>query len=55
MVAESSAARLLPGDPHTDGLNYAQYTINSDNGDVFNVQRGVGGTNLWDVYISNLL
>jgi hypothetical protein len=55
MVAESSAAQLVPGDSHTDGLNYTQYTIKSVNGDVFKVQRGLGGTNLWDVYISKLL
>jgi len=55
MVAESSAARLLPGDKHSDGLNYTQYTIKSVDGGVFKVQRGVGGTDLWDVYISKLL
>jgi hypothetical protein len=55
MVAESSAARLLAGDVHTDGLNYTQYTIKSVDGDVFKVQRGLGGTSLWNVYISKLL
>jgi len=55
MVAESSAAKLLPGDSHTDGLNYTQYTIKSVAGDVFKVQRGLGGAKIWDVYISKLL
>jgi hypothetical protein len=56
MVAESSAAKLVPGDLHTDGLNYTQYTIKSVNGDVFKVQRGVGNSNtVWEVYISKLL
>ena len=55
MVAESSAARLLPGDPHTDGLNYTEYTIKSVDGDVFKAQRGLGGPMIWDVYISKLL
>jgi hypothetical protein len=55
MVAESSAAKLVPGDSHSDGLNYTQYTIKSVAGDVFKVQRGVGGTTIWDVYISKLL
>ena len=55
MVAEASAAQLVSGDAHTDGLNYTEYTIKSVKNDVFKVQRGVGGTDLWEVYISKLL
>lgn len=56
MVCEATAARLVAGDIHTDGLNWTLYQFYPPNGNkVFNVQRGLGGTGLNEVYVGNLL
>jgi hypothetical protein len=56
MVCESTGARLTAGDIHTDGLNYTLYEIHPPKaGKVFKVKRGLGGTNLNEVYIGNLV
>lgn len=56
MVCESTGARLVPGDIHTDGLNYTLYEIHPpQSGKVFRVKRGIGGSGLNEVYIGNLM
>lgn len=56
MVCESTGARLIPGDIHTDGLNYTQYEIHEpDKHKVFKVKRGLGGSRLNEVYIGDLI
>lgn len=56
MVCESTGARRIDGDVHTDGLNYTLYEIHPPGADkVFKVKRGLGGGGLNDVYIGNLL
>lgn len=55
MVCESTGARLIPGDIHTDGLNYTLYEIYPPkSGKVFRVKRGLGGSRLNEVYIGDL-
>jgi hypothetical protein len=55
-VCESTGARAVPSDVHTDGLNYTVYEIHPPGKDgVFKVKRGLGGAFLNDVYIGNLL
>ena len=56
MVCESTGARLVPGDIHTDGLNYTLYEIYPPKkGTVFRVKRGLGGSKLNEVYIGDLI
>jgi hypothetical protein len=56
MVCESTGARLVPGDIHTDGLNYTLYEIHPPTSSkVFKVKRGLGGNKLNDVYIGDLV
>jgi hypothetical protein len=56
LVCESTGAQLRPGDVHTNGLNYTTYEIHPPGPDqVFKVKRGLGGSNLNEVYIGNLL
>jgi hypothetical protein len=55
-VCESTGARYVPSDVHTDGLNYTVYEIHPPGKDgVFKIKRGLGGSFLNDVYIGNLL
>jgi hypothetical protein len=55
-VCESTGARAVARDVHTDGLNYTVYEIHPPGKDgVFKVKRGLGGAFLNDVYIGNLL
>jgi hypothetical protein len=55
-VCESTGARYVPTDVHTDGLNYTVYEIHPPGRDqVFKVKRGLGSSGLNDVYIGNLL
>jgi hypothetical protein len=55
-VCESTGARRIAGDVHTDGLNHTTYEIHAPGKDqVFKVKRGLGGSHLNDVYIGNLL
>jgi hypothetical protein len=56
MVCEATGARLVPGDVHTDGLNYTLYEIHPPtHGKVFLVKRGLGGSKLNEVYIGDLV
>jgi hypothetical protein len=56
MVCESTGARLIRGDVHTDGLNYTLYEIHPPNKHkVFKVKRGLGGGKLSEVYIGDLI
>jgi hypothetical protein len=56
MVCESTGARAVPGDIHTDGLNYTMYEIHPPNAQkVFKVKRGLGGSKLSEVYIGDLV
>ena len=56
MVCESTGARRVSNDAHTDGLNYTLYEIHAPKtGQVFKVKRGLGGGRLNDVFIGNLM
>jgi hypothetical protein len=53
-VAESCGSQLVPGDVHTDGLNYTEYVFHSvDKHKVFQVVRGIGGHSKNSVYVAN--
>ncbi len=56
MVCESTGARAVAKDAHTDGLNYTLYEIHPpDKHKVFKVKRGLGGSRLNEVYMGNLI
>jgi hypothetical protein len=56
MVCESTGARAVANDIHTDGLNYTLYEIHPPTkGNVFKVKRGLGGGRLNEVYIGDLV
>jgi hypothetical protein len=55
-VCEATGARRIANDAHTDGLNHTVYEIHPPGKDnIFKIRRGLGGNNLNDVYIGNLL